>query len=163
MIRNIQNKVKDNFIKEPRTALNTTYSSAKIGNALTCSFTEGSEKTVMDMPKVAGGDGKGPTPGFHARAAIAGCVAIGVKQEAIHRQIKCKSIDVEIEMDFDDAAMFGLGDNTAAPLETRLVVKIECQEPAEKIKELVDRVLEIDPYFLALRDSQKVSAKVVVQ
>ena len=27
-------------------------------------------------------------------------------------------------MDFDDSAMFGIGENTAAPLNTRLLIKI---------------------------------------
>ena len=47
------------------------------------------------MPTIAGGNDEGPTPGFHARAASSGCVAIGIKQEAIFRQIKCESIKVE--------------------------------------------------------------------
>ena len=114
------------------------------------------------MPTIAGGNDEGPTPGFHARAAIAGCVAIGIKQEAIFRQIKCESIKVELEMDFDDAAMFGIGENTAAPLNTRLLIMIVSEEGQERLQNLVDRVLEMDPYFLALRDSQSVSAELKV-
>ena len=57
-------------------------------------------------------------------------------------------------MDFDDSAMFGIGENTAAPLNTRLLIKIVSEEGQEKLQNLVDRVLEMDPYFLALRDSQ---------
>ena len=36
------------------------------------------------------------------------------------------------------------------------------EEGQEKLQNLVDRVLEMDPYFLALRDSQSVSAELKV-
>ena len=161
-IRNIQINVREAFTKSPENALNTSKSYAEVTNALVCTYSEGSRKTIMDMPTIAGGNDEGPTPGFHARAAISGCVAIGIKQEAIFRQIKCESIKVELEMDFDDSAMFGIGENTAAPLNTRLLIKIVSEEGQEKLQNLVDRVLETDPYFLALRDSQSVSAELKV-
>ena len=161
-IRNIQINVREAFTKSPEYALNTSKSYAEVTNALVCTYSEGSRKTIMDMPTIAGGNDEGPTPGFHARAAIAGCVAIGIKQEAIFRQIKCESIKVELEMDFDDAAMFGIGENTAAPLNTRLLIMIVSEEGQEILQNLVDRVLEMDPYFLALRDSQSVSAELKV-
>ena len=161
-IRNIQIKLKEEFTKSPDKALSKAKSNAKIGTGLVCTYSEGSRKTIMDMPNIAGGNNKGPTPGFHARAAIAGCVAIGIKQEAIFRQIKCESVKVELEMDFDDSAMFGIGENTAAPLDTRLLIKIVSDEGQKRLQNLVDRVLEIDPYFLALRDAQSVSAELKV-
>ena len=102
----------------------------------------------MDMPTIAGGNDEGPTPGFHARAAISGCVAIGIKQEAIFRQIKCESIKVELEMDFDDSAMFGIGENTAAPLNTRLLIKIVSEEGQEKLQNLVTEYLKWILIFL---------------
>ena len=65
-------------------------------------------------------------------------------------------------MDFDDSAMFGIGENTEAPLDTRLLIKIVSDEGQKRLQNLVDRVLEIDPYFLALRDAQSVSAELKV-
>ena len=89
-------------------------------------------------------------------------MAIGIKQATASKNIRCKSVDVALEMDIDDAAMFGLGKNTAAPLDTRLTIKIISNALPEVIQTLVDRVLEMDPFYLALRDAQSVSAEVIV-
>jgi hypothetical protein len=66
------------------------------------------------------------------------------------------SINVDIEMDFDDSALLGMGTNPAAPLETRLVISLKSREDGKKLKAMVDRALAADPFFLALRDGQKV-------
>ena len=161
-IRVAQSRVKKVFTSHPDKARNTTHATAKIGEGLTCTFTQGEITTTMDMPEIMGGNNKGPSPGFHARAAVAGCVAIGIKQATASENIQCKSVDVALEMDFDDAAMFGLGENTAAPLDTRLTIKIASNALPEVIQTLVDRVLEMDPFYLALRDAQSVSAEVIV-
>ena len=66
-IRNIQINVRESFTKSPENALNTSKSYAEVTNALVCTYSEGSRKTIMDMPTIAGGNDEGPTPGFHAR------------------------------------------------------------------------------------------------
>ena len=157
-IRDSQNRVKDVFTKRPESALDTTYATAEITEGLTCTFTQGDVVAIMDMPEIMGGSNKGQSPGFHARAAIAGCVAIGIKQAAAADDIACEAIRVELEMDFDDAAMFGLGHNKASPLDTRLKIHITSASEPDIIEALVSRVLERDPYYLALRDAQSVSA-----
>ena len=108
-----------------------------------------------------GGDETGPTPGFFIRAGLIGCVAIGIKMTAIREGIKIDALDVDVEMDFDDGAMFGLGSNTAAPLATRFIIAIESPAPRSELEAMVARALAADPYFLALRDAQKVTAEVV--
>jgi hypothetical protein len=64
-------------------------------------------------------------------------------------------------MDFDDSAMFGVGSNTAAPLETRFKIALQSAAPWEEVTAMVDRALAADPYFLALRDAQNVTARVI--
>ena len=115
----------------------------------------------MDVSQVLGGDEKGPTPGFFIRAGLAGCVAIGIKLTAAREGIAIDSIDVDVEMDFDDGAMLGVGSNTAAPLQTRLTITLDSAEPWERVTAMVDRALAVDPYFLALRDAQNVTARLV--
>ena len=72
-----------------------------------------------------------------------------------------RSVTVDIETDFDDKAMFGLGDNTAAPLETRLKITVDADAPDETLRALVDDLLEMDPWFLALRERQVVKTSLV--
>lgn len=162
LIRDAQNRVKDVFLARPESALNTEQAVAEITDGLTCIFTQGDATTVMDMPEIMGGAAKGQSPGFHARAAIAGCVAIGIKQAATSADIHCAAVRVELEMDFDDSAMFGIGQNKASPLHTRLKIHINSHAGSDILEALVSRVLEMDPYYLALRDAQSVSAHVVI-
>ena len=159
-IRTAQARVRRLFTDRPEAARSTASGHAEITDGLTCVFTQGAHSTVMDMPEAIGGAGQGPSPGFHARAAVAGCVAIGIKQTAAYEGIALDSVRVEIEMDFDDAALFGLGANSAAPLATRIVIRLGTDESSDVAESLVAKVLDMDPFFLALRDSQAVSTQV---
>lgn len=147
-------RVLDVFEARPNKALSTNHASAVVAEGLQCEFTQGDQSTVMDMPAIMGGGDAGPTPGFFARAGIAGCVSIGIKQTAILAGLDFDTVRVDIETDFDDGAMFGLGTASAAPLETRLTVHIETSVPEPEVSALVEKALERDPWFLALRDAQ---------
>ena len=161
-IRTAQSKVCEAYAMSPDTALSTSHASAQIGHGLKCVFMQGTETAVMDLPEVMGGTNKGPTPGFHARAAVSGCVAIGIKMEAANQGISIDSIHVGIEMDFDDSAALGMGSNSAAPLATRLVITVTTDHEESDIQALVAQVLEKDTFFLALRDAQAVTAEIVL-
>ena len=161
-IRTAQSKVREAYATKPDSALSTSHASAEIGHGLKCVFTQGTETAVMDLPEVMGGTNKGPTPGFHARAAVSGCVAIGIKMEAANQGISIDVIHVGIEMDFDDSAALGMGSNSAAPLATRLVITVNTGHEEFDIQALVARVLEKDTFFLALRDEQAVTAEIVL-
>ena len=160
-IRAAQERVTDIYRKKPNTAFSTTHASAHIDDGLTCTFHQGDRRAVMDMSKVLGGNGKGPTPGFFIRAGLAGCVAIGIKLTAVREAIVIDTLDVDIEMDFDDSAMFGISSNSAAPLETRFIITLRSPSPWEDVIAMVDRALAIDPFFIALRDAQKVTARLI--
>lgn len=160
-IRSAQERLIAVYRQKPKTAFSTTQASGHIGEGLTCTFRQGDKEAVMDMSTVLGGDGKGPTPGFFIRAGLVGCVAIGIKLAATREAIPIDAIDVDIEMDFDDSAMFGVGGNSAAPLDTRFIITLASPAPWDEVTAMVDRALAADPYFIALRDAQKVSAEVV--
>lgn len=125
-------------------------------------FTQGEHSAVMDMPEIMGGDAAGPTPGFFARAGIAGCVSMGIKQTAVRAGVVFDTVSVDIETDFDDGASLGLGAASAAPLETRLIIRIKANLPESEVSAIIEKALEIDPWFLALRDAQCVKFDLVV-
>ena len=160
-IRAAQERVIAVFTQRPQAAFSTIKGSAGIEDGLTCTYRQGDLEAVMDMGKPLGGDEKGPTPGFFIRAGLAGCVAIGIKLTAVREAVPLDAIDVGVEMDFDDGAMFGVGSNTAAPLATRFTITVQSPAPWETVTAMVDRALAADPYFLALRDAQDVSARIV--
>jgi OsmC-like protein len=117
----------------------------------------------MDMPKAFGGDGSAPTPGFFVRAGLIGCVAIGIKMTAAREGIPLESVDVDVEMDFDDGAAFGLGGNSAAPLETRLTIALKSPAPWAAVADMAQRALAADTYYLAIRDAQRVNFTLVAK
>ena len=161
-IRQAQNRVIDVYKKRPQKALSTNHATAVIEDGLTCHFTHGDHSAVMDMPEIMGGDAAGPTPGFFARAGIAGCVSMGIKQTAVMAGVVFDTVTVNIETDFDDGAAMGLGTANAAPLETRLAIRIKTILPEPEVSALIEKALAMDPWFLALRDAQSVEFSFVV-
>jgi len=159
-IRSAQEQLISTFDEDADAALGTVTAEASISNGLACRVSEGDHVTEVDMPVAFGGTATGPSPGFHARAAVASCVAIGIKSAAVRAGLNLETVNVRIEMDFDDSAIFHMGKNTAAPTATRLLVTIKSEHSDEELKSLVDDALEADPYFLALRDAQKVATTI---
>jgi uncharacterized OsmC-like protein len=155
-IRAAQDRVAEAFRRKPGMAFSTAKGSARVADGLLCHYRQDGREVSMDMGTVLGGAGAAPTPGFYFRAAVAGCVAIGIKMTAAREGIEIESVDVGIEMDFDDSAILGLGTHSAAPLETRLVISLRSREDGGKLNALVDHALAADPFFLALKDAQKV-------
>ncbi len=160
-IRASQERVAEAFRRKPSVALSTAKGRASIGDGLLCHYRQDGYEAAMDMGTVLGGAGVAPTPGFYFRAAIAGCAAIGIKMTAAREGLEIGAVDVDVEMDFDDSALLGMGNNSAAPLDTRLVISIESREDDATLQAMVDRALAADPFFLALRDRQKVTTAVV--
>lgn len=155
-IRAAQERAIAVFKKRPQAALSSIGASGHIGEGLRCTVRQGGHRAVMDMGTMLGGEDGEPTPGFFIRAGLVGCVAIGIKLTAAREGIALAAVDVDVDMDFDDAAMFELGSNTPAPLETRLTIRLSTDAPWDAVQAMVGRALEADPYFRALRDAQSV-------
>lgn len=162
-IRAAQQRVSEAFRRKPSVALSTAQGSASLTEGLLCRYRQGDHEVAMDMGTVLGGAGVAPTPGFYFRAAVAGCAAIGIKMTAAREGIEIEAVTVDVEMDFDDSALLGMGGNPAAPLETRLKISLRSREDGERLKTMVDRALAADPFFLALRDSQKVATSLALE
>jgi uncharacterized OsmC-like protein len=162
-IGSAQERIISIFKRKPSAALSSAKASGRLDEGLHCTVSSGQLDVKMDMPKELGGDASAPTPGFFIRAGLIGCVAIGIKMTAAREGVRLESVDVDVEMDFDDAAIFGLGDNTAAPLETRLTITLESPAPWVAVEEMARRALATDPYYLAFRDAQRVNFTLVAK
>lgn len=161
-IRKAQERAMSVFRRRPEMSLDTIGAAAIVTDGLTCTFAQGEHSAVMDMPATVGGGDEGPTPGFFARAAISGCVAIGIKMTATRLGVEVRSIKVDLEMDFDNSAIFGMGNASAAPLLTRLDIELDSDAGEEVLENLVETALKADPYYLALRDPQQVETRIQV-
>lgn len=128
-----------------------------VNDGLKCTVSQGRHQTNMDMGRAMGGDGTAPPPGFFAKAGLVGCLAIATKMTAAREGLQFRSVDVEIETDSDTLAIFGLGEKKAAPLDTRVKILVDTDEDADIVEDLIERVLTMDTWFLALRDPQSVS------
>jgi len=162
-VRSAQERALSIFERRPRAALSSAKASGRLDEGLHCTVSSRELDVRMDMPKALGGDESAPTPGFFIRAGLIGCIAIGIKMTAAREGIPLESVEVDVEMDFDDRAMFGIGDNTAAPLETRLTITLKSSAPWAAVEEIVRRALAADTYFLALRDPQRVNFTLVAK
>lgn len=161
-IRTQQNAVVERMKSDLDAARSTLVASGTIKEGLACHVEQGKFRTTLDMGTGMGGEASGPPPGFFARAAIVGCVAIAVKMLAAREGLRFEQVDVTVEMDFDDAALMFLTESSAAPLNTRVNIAIKSDEPEELVSDLVDRALSRDPWYLALRDAQLVTPSLVV-
>jgi uncharacterized OsmC-like protein len=138
-------------------ACRRTYATAgEIRAGLTCHIEQGGFSATADLGPGMGGEAAGPSPGFYARSAIVGCVGIGIKMLAVREGFVLDRLTVTVETDFDDAALMGLGANSAGPLRTRIGIDIDSKDDPARIADMVDRALDRDPWFLALRDAQVV-------
>ncbi len=156
-IRTCQNQVIRHLVDAPEKAVSTALISGTVSEGLQCQVSQGQHRVAMDLGKTMGGDGTAPSPSFFAKAGLVGCLAIATKMTAARAGLNIRSVHVEIETDTDTLAMFGLGGGSAAPLDTRIEITIDSDEDDIVIDALIDQVLVIDTWFLALRDAQPVS------
>jgi len=151
-----QEKIKSGFSRVSKTlaqrpafGLGTGVSKATIKNGLTCEIKEGNWTLTADMPEQAGGNAAGPTPGVFGRAALGSCLAIGYMMRAATMDIPVSGIEVEIQADYDDGALFGTAPQDVPPgyLEIRYSVTIDSDAPEEDIIKMLDEADQHSPYL----------------
>ena len=157
--RKAQQQVIDLFKDDPDAALSTAKVTARIDDGLLCRVTEGDHTLAVDMPPAVGGDNSAPSPGVFARAALAGCILQVLKMTAIRKGVQLRDVELELEVDFDDRAMFGFGERSSSILQSRITLRVGCDLAQEDLEELVNESLEMDPYFLVWRDQQDVTVR----
>lgn len=156
VIKEALDRLVDVYEKRPSFAQATIGLTGTVEDGLVCTLSDGEHTMIADLPQEMGGEDTGPSPGFYARAGIAGCVSMGVKMLAAQAGHDFRKVTVNVEMDFDDRATYGLCTGTAAPLETRVTIDVDCDLSKEEASAFVLDVLEHDTWFLGLRDAQPV-------
>lgn len=133
----------------------TGTSKARIVNGLTCEIEEGPWRLVADMPEQVGGNGAGPTPGVYGRAALGSCLAIGYMMHAAKLAVPISKLEVEVQADYDDGALFGTADVPPGYLEVRYTVNVESDAPRADIMRVLDEGDKHSPYFDVFIRAQK--------
>jgi len=147
---------------KPALGKGTGVSKVSITNGLTCEIQEGDWKFKADMPESVGGSNSAPTPGVYGRAALGSCLAIGYMMKAAEMNISIERIEVEVQADYDDGALFGTAAKNIAAgyLEVRYSVNIESDDPPEKIIEMLNNADAHSPYLDVFSRTQKCVRKV---
>jgi uncharacterized OsmC-like protein len=113
------------------------------------------------MPEQAGGNEAGPTPGVFGRAALGSCLAIGYMMRAATMGIPISKLEVEVQADYDDGALFGTAPNVPPGyLEVRYSVTIESDASEEDIINMLDEADKHSPYLDIFSRAQSCNRKV---
>lgn len=155
-IRTGFNRVAGALAQRPAFGLGTGCSKATVTDGLTVEIREGGWTLTADMPEKAGGNGAGPTPGVYGRAALASCLAIGYMMRASVMEIGVAHLEVEVQADYDDGALFGTAPGVPPGyLEIRYTVTVDSDAPEEQILRLLDEADQHSPYLDVFSRGQK--------
>jgi uncharacterized OsmC-like protein len=147
-IKSAFERVRNTLRQKPSFGLGTGVSKASVTDGLTCMVQEGNWKLVADMPEQAGGNAKGPTPGVYGRAALASCLAIGYAMRAAEHGIQFSRLEVEVQADYDDGALFGTSPGTfPGYLDIRYTVTVDSEATEEEIIRVLDEADKHSPYL----------------
>lgn len=150
-------RTKKALVLKPVLGQGTGHSRVRIINGLHCVIEEGPWKFEADMPKGAGGSNLAPTPGVYGRGALGACLAMGYMMKAAELEVAIQTLEVEVEADFDDGALFGTVDKNIPPgyLEVRYKVNIVSEAPEEIIMQVIDEGDKHSPYLDVFSRGQK--------
>ena len=160
-IKSAIERVTKTLIQRPSFGLGTGVSRSTITNGLTCEVREGNWKFTADMPEQVGGNAAGPTPGVYGRAALGSCLAIGYMMRAAQLGVPINALEVEVQADYDDGALFGTSKNIPPGyLEVRYSVTVDSDASEEEIMQVLDEADEHSPYLDIFSREQKCVRKV---
>jgi len=133
-----------------------------VGNTLKCAYTEGDWHLELDVPKAVGGDGIAPSPGVFSRAALTGCVAIGIKMLACRLDVPIESVNVDLEVDGDGRADFGIDDVPPGYRDFRVKIEVVSSAGAEVVSKIVDDSLACSPLLDLFKRAQTVQVELAI-
>jgi uncharacterized OsmC-like protein len=163
-------KIKSSFernvqvLKEnPSLGRSTGSSKIRVRSGLICDIEEGRWHLTADMPEGAGGTATAPTPGVYGRAALGSCLAMGYTMYAAKLGVPIESLEIELHADYDDGALFGVGDTVPGYTEVRYVVTVESSAPEADVLRVLDEGDVHSPYLDVFRRAQKCTRTVRVK
>ena len=148
---------------KPTLGLGIGISKTRIINGLSCESREGEYVFHTDMPSQVGGNGTGPTPGVLGRAALGSCLAMGYMMWASRLDVIIDSLEVQIEADYDDGALFGTSDAAPGYNEIRYIVKIKSPASKKVIENVLNQGDNHSPYLDVFSRAQKCIRKVELE
>ncbi len=160
-VRDAFDRMQHVFAKRPAVAQASATMRARIIDGLQCEAREGDWLLSLDMPVEAGGTNAGATPGVHGRAALASCLAIGYSIELARAGIQARSVEVELQVDYDNRGMLGMDNIRPGYLDVRHTLYLETDAPLDAVQPALERAQRNSPYLDVFSNAQPVSGQVV--
>jgi uncharacterized OsmC-like protein len=145
--------------RDPASAQGTCHTTARVEQGLTCVVREGAWTLTSDVPPSVGGASEGPSPGVYGRAAIASCVAIGIKMMAARANHPIASVSVVLDADYDWRGDFGLDDVPPGFQQFRLAISVDSPADADATEKVVAEALRRSSWLNTLAHEQLVAAE----
>jgi uncharacterized OsmC-like protein len=138
----------------PLLGRSTSVSRTRIREGLVCEIEEGVWKFTADLPRALGGSASAPTPGTFSRAALGSGLAVGYMLHAAKLRVPIASLEVEVEADYDNGVLFGVGRRQPAYQEVRYTVTVESAAPEDEVRRVIDEGDAHSPYLKVFTDPQ---------
>ena len=113
------------------------------------------------MPVDAGGTDAGAAPGVHGRAALASCLAISYSIELARAGIEARSVEVEVQVDYDNRGLLGMDDIRPGYLNVRHTLYLDTDAPPEVVQPALEKAQRNSPYPDVFAQAQPMSGQVV--
>ncbi len=136
----------------PQKAQGTATTRVRVTDGMTCQVSEGEWEIAVDLPDRWGGNNAGPNPGVLGRASLGSCLAIAYRRWASEHGIPIRSLEIQIEADYDARGELGLADVSPAYSEVRYTVSVESDAPEEEIRRVFDLAETRCPYLVVWRE-----------
>ncbi len=147
---------------DPDRARRTYRVDAAMDAGLRVTTTEGKWQVTMDMPEAMGGAASAPNPGVYARAALLGCVAVGVRLEAARDDIRLERLEMSLESDADGRGILGFEGVEPGFESFRLDIRVTSAADEARVRAMIDRALARSPWWNVASRPQNLRADVVV-
>ena len=162
-IRDAFSRMQHVFSKRPAVAHATATMRARIIDGLHCEAREGDFVLSLDLPVDAGGTDAGATPGVHGRAALASCLAMSYSIELARAGIEARSIEVEVQVDYDNRGLVGMDNIRPGYLSVQHTLYLDADAPLDQLRSALDKAQRNSPYLDIFSNAQPMSGHVVFE
>lgn len=147
----------------PAIGRNTAVTKVRLVDGLACEVEEGNWKLQVDMSVKSGGAGSAPNPGVYGRASLGSCLAVGYAMWAARMEVPIRSLEVEIQADFDTRAEYAVAGGRAGYEQVRCIVTVDSSAPAEEIHRVIQTANAGSSYLHIWCDPQDVRMDVRIK
>lgn len=137
---------------------------ATVAAGLACAVNEKEWTFASDTPEAMGGDNGAPSPSTLFRAAVASCVAMGIKMWAARMEVPIEHVEVHFETDVDARGQFGVCDDVPAGFEQAdLTIKVVSDAADKEVRGAISASLRYSPMIDALKGGFPINTEVEIK